>query len=386
MKEYTLEKALSLPHLSSFDKSTVITELGLYEDVVIDTYDVRYLKNEITEGYITETYISGKDANVLFAIRENNRPFMLPCVECEQEQAFKDAVKRMSLRKYVERYKEETYSSVILSEESGPEAMFTIDDKQSKERQSKSQQKCMEDVLAEPYIHREYQCVLNPEHKVSVSFVIEKIRIKKDVPEAVIEYLTEISQWDVMREKEPAMSDEVRQYYEAVKKVEGYVILRKIGQYPSMADMQYFESSKYRRVLKKHYRDYSLALGLVASGVGCGSFIYLRRVFEFLVDRLHEECVGVDKWNEEEYEKYDFNDKIRMLERFGKVIIPDELEQVRNKIYGVLSKGVHQSSDQECMEVFPYVKYALELIMDEQIVQLEKKEKLKELQKRLNSF
>lgn len=59
---------------------------------------------------------------------------------------------------------------------------------------------------------------------------------------------------------------------------------------------------------------------------------------------------------------------------------------LRKKIYGVLSKGVHQSSDQECMEVFPYLKYALELIMDEQIIQLEKKEKLKELQKKLNSF
>lgn len=189
-----------------------------------------------------------------------------------------------------------------------------------------------------------------------------------------------------MSEMEPVMSDEVRQYYESVKKVEGYVIIRKIGQYPSMADMQYLQSDKYRRILKKHYRDYSLALGLLASGVGCGSFIYLRRVLEFLVERLHKECIELEKWNEEEYQKCDFNNKIRMIEHFGKVIIPSELEPVRKKIYGVLSKGVHQSSDQECMEVFPYVKYALELIMDEQIVQLEKKEKLSELQKRLNSF
>lgn len=74
------------------------------------------------------------------------------------------------------------------------------------------------------------------------------------------------------------------------------------------------------------------------------------------------------------------------MEHANRLKIPNELEQVRNKIYGVLSKGVHQSSDQECMEIFPYVKYALEMIMDEQIVQLEKKEKLRELQKRLNSF
>ena len=83
MKEYTVEKALKLPHLSSFDKSTVITELGLYEDVVIDTYDVRRKENEVDDVYGVENYISGRDANVLFAIRENNSPFMLPCVECE---------------------------------------------------------------------------------------------------------------------------------------------------------------------------------------------------------------------------------------------------------------------------------------------------------------
>lgn len=97
MKEYTLEKALSFPHLSSYGRSTVITELGLYEDVVIDTYDVRCLRTETTEGLISETYISGKDANVLFAIKENNNPFMLPCVKCEQEQAFKDVVKRFRM-------------------------------------------------------------------------------------------------------------------------------------------------------------------------------------------------------------------------------------------------------------------------------------------------
>lgn len=52
----------------------------------------------------------------------------------------------------------------------------------------------------------------------------------------------------------------------------------------------------------------------------------------------------------------------------------------------MLSKGVHQNSDQECLEVFTYVKYALEIIMDEQLAQLEKKAKIKELQARLNSF
>ena len=140
-----------------------------------------------------------------------------------------------------------------------------------------------------------------------------------------------MSQWNMLIEKEPNMPEEVRKYYDGIKKVKGYVIMRKIGQYPSMADMQFFESIKYRCVLKSHYRDYSLALGLFASGVGCGSFIYLRRIFEFLIDSLHEECKNEQGWNEEEYRKLDFNSRIQMIESFGKVIIPQELTQVRKK-------------------------------------------------------
>lgn len=384
MREYTLEKALSLPHLSSFNRSTVITELGLYEDVVIDTYDVRYNKIITPEGMISEKFLSGKDANVWFSIRVNNDPFMLPCVTCEQEQAFKDEIKRIEIR-YTTQYENEEYVSTILSDIPGVMSTFAKNESDLKNEQITCAQRCMNDVLSDSVIHREYVCVLNPEHKISVSFVVEKLKLKNTVPVIVAEYQKKLAESNAMVE-ENDMPEEVREYYKKIKKISGYVILRKIGQYPSMADMQFFECTKYRRILKSHYRDYSLALGLFSSGVGCGSFIYLRRIFEFLVERIHEECISEDGWNEEEYKKLSFNERIQALEKFGKVIIPNELAQIRMKIYGVLSKGVHQSSDQECLELFEYVKYAIEMIMDEQLAQLEKKEKIKEIQKKLGSF
>lgn len=388
MREYTLEKALSLPHLSKYNRSTVITELGLYEDVIIDTYDVRYYKRDMPDGYVSEVFVSGQDANVLFSIRANNEPFMIPCVECKQEQVFKDTSIRMETNRYTIKYKDEENWSTILDDNPGRAAIFVKEEVNLREERIKSAERCMEDVCSEPVIHRQYACAMNLEHKVTVSFVVEKLKLKTEVPESVMKYEEEMNQWNMnmLTEKEPDMPDEVRQYYDGMKKVKGYVVMRKIGQYPSMADMQFFECIKYRRILKSHYHDYSLALGLFASGVGCGSFIYLRRVFEFLVERLHNECKREQEWNEDEYRKLDFNGKIQMIEAFGKVIIPNELTQVRTKIYGVLSKGVHQSSDQECLEIFSYVKYALEIIMDEQLVQLEKETKLKELQKRINSF
>ena len=90
------------------------------------------------------------------------------------------------------------------------------------------------------------------------------------------------------------------------------------------------------------------------------------------------------EWNEEEYNKRRFNEKIEYLEALGTKIIPDELSDVKNKIYGWLSKGVHELSEQESMEIFPYLKYAIELVLDEQITQNEKEDKLNELRKKLN--
>ena len=386
MREYTLEQALSLPHLSKYNRSTVITALGLYKDVVIDTYDVRYYRRDMSNGSVSEIFVSGQDANVLFSIRANNEPFMIPCVECRQEQAFKDTSIRMEMNRHTIKYKDEKNWSTILVDNPDHATIFVKEEAALREERIKSAERCMEDVCSEPIIHRQYACVMNPEHKVIVSFVVEKLKLKNEVPEAVTKYEDEMNQWNMLTEIEPDMPDEVRQYYDGMKKVKGYVVMRKIGQYPSMADMQFFECTKYRRILKSHYPDYSRALGLFASGIGCGSFVYLRRVFEFLVERLHNECKREQGWNEAEYKRIDFNEKIRMIEEFGKVIIPNELKQVRTKIYGVLSKGVHQSSDQECLEIFSYVKYALEIIMDEQLAQLEKETKLKELQKRVNSF
>jgi hypothetical protein len=65
-------------------------------------------------------------------------------------------------------------------------------------------------------------------------------------------------------------------------------------------------------------------------------------------------------------------------------IIPDELSDVKVKIYSWLSKGVHELSEQESMELFPYLKYAIELILDEQIVQKEKAKKLEALKEKMN--
>jgi hypothetical protein len=46
-------------------------------------------------------------------------------------------------------------------------------------------------------------------------------------------------------------------------------------------------------------------------------------------------------------------------------------------IYGILSKGIHELSEQDCLEIFPAVKLGIELILDDKIKLQEQIEKEK---------
>lgn len=61
------------------------------------------------------------------------------------------------------------------------------------------------------------------------------------------------------------------------------------------------------------------------------------------------------------------------------------LKDVKCKIYGVLSKGVHESTDDECMELFPYMQFVIEQILDEEIRKKELDQKVAKLKNKLNS-
>lgn len=64
--------------------------------------------------------------------------------------------------------------------------------------------------------------------------------------------------------------------------------LEKIGQYPSLAALNLPQVKKYRAVLSDNvYSDLAKGIGLAAHDVGIGSYVYLRRVFERLVEDAH---------------------------------------------------------------------------------------------------
>ncbi len=146
----------------------------------------------------------------------------------------------------------------------------------------------------------------------------------------------------------------------------------KIGQLPSIATLTKGEINKYRKILGDKFSEFSRGVGLVSHGVGIGSFVYLRRVFEDLIEQAHQQAKQTGGWTEEAYVKSRMDEKIELLKSF----LPTFL--VKNKVlYGILSKGIHELTEQECLDIFPVVKLGIELILDEKLKQKEQEEKIK---------
>jgi len=167
--------------------------------------------------------------------------------------------------------------------------------------------------------------------------------------------------------------------YKVLPEFEGII---KIGQFPTIASLMKGDVNRYRKILKKQFSEYTRAIGLISHGVGIGSFVYLRRIFEVLIEEAHQLAVKEEKeWNEEEYGKLRMGEKIKELKNYLPKFLVDNA-----KMYGILSKGIHELSEQETMEYFPAVKLGIELILDEKIKIQEQKNKEKEASDLLNKI
>ena len=158
--------------------------------------------------------------------------------------------------------------------------------------------------------------------------------------------------------------------------------ITKIGQYPSLADLQGNRIDKYRKALgKQGYAEFSRAIGLSAHGVGVGSFVYLRRIFEDLIETAHVEAARTPDWNEEQFKVSRMDDRIFMLRSF----LPTFLVENRS-IYAILSKGLHDLDDDECLEYFEPVRVAIELILDQKLEQEEKAKKIADTSRAISTI
>lgn len=162
----------------------------------------------------------------------------------------------------------------------------------------------------------------------------------------------------------------------------------KIGQYPSLADITFSKVDQYKKVLtNEDYKAIKRAVGLSASGIGIGAFVYLRRVLENLIIRTKDEAIRKGELTEDQFEKDKdgrqrrFEDKIMLLKNY----LPPLLT-ANKKIYGVVSKGIHEMEEDECLKFFDVILNIILLILEEWETDRKKKSMEEDLTKSLTKL
>lgn len=159
-------------------------------------------------------------------------------------------------------------------------------------------------------------------------------------------------------------------------------ILIKVGQYPSVADIHIGQIKQYDKVLEKPaLREFTKAIGLAANGVGVGSFVYLRRIFEGLICDAYNEAKEKDEIDVEEFEKQRMDEKIKTLHSYLPAFIVEH-----SSIYGILSKGIHELSEEECLEYFDTMHASIEMILDQRVELRKKQKKEEEVKKKIDAI
>lgn len=156
---------------------------------------------------------------------------------------------------------------------------------------------------------------------------------------------------------------------------------QKVGQYPSLADLHLGDLQKYRKVLSDDYSELARGIGLFAHGIGIGAFIYLRRVFERLIENAHVVAADQPGWDEALYVQSRMDERIRLLASG----LPQFVVENRS-VYQIMSKGIHELDEPECLEYFPVVRTALELMLDQKLEAAAKEEKVASTRASLQSI
>ncbi|PZR00255.1 MAG: hypothetical protein DI533_06625 [Cereibacter sphaeroides] len=143
-------------------------------------------------------------------------------------------------------------------------------------------------------------------------------------------------------------------------------VLTKVGQKPSLEDVAGADIERYRTILGGEFAELRRATGLFAHGIGIGSFVYLRRIFENLVDAARSTADPKGE-REAEFRKMRMTDRVSALAAH----LPPAVVKYKDA-YGILSLGVHELSEVDCKRYFPVVRAAVIMMLEQRYEAAEK--------------
>jgi len=160
------------------------------------------------------------------------------------------------------------------------------------------------------------------------------------------------------------------------------LVLLKTGQFPSFADLASNQVSRYRKVLgAERSREYTRAINLFSHDIGIGSLVYLRRILESLIEEAHAIALTEPNWDDTPWVRLRVQERIKFLGSH----VPSFLRE-NEGIHAILSKGVHELTEQQCLLHFPVLRSAIDLILEERLAVIESESKRKEISRALGEI
>jgi hypothetical protein len=156
----------------------------------------------------------------------------------------------------------------------------------------------------------------------------------------------------------------------------------KLGQKPSYADIVTQQDAERTKTLDpQDRREYNRAVGLAAHDAGIGAYAYLRRIFERLIWSQFETHKAENGWSDVEFKRKRMDEKITSLKPY----LPELL--VKNSgAYGILSDGLHNLSEQDCLNFFPMLRTGILLILQQDIERKEREAREADFSKAVANF
>lgn len=151
--------------------------------------------------------------------------------------------------------------------------------------------------------------------------------------------------------------------------------IMKVGQYPSFTELKEKRFLRYKnlKIINKHFPELKQSMKCVSQKMGIGAFAYLRRIYESLIVAKYNELPDGIK-----DPQHSFMDKLKAVESVEEVI-PKDLEKIKNRLYSVLSKGLHEYEEEECIELYSALLFAIESVLEVELLKKEHEIKVKHI-------
>lgn len=159
--------------------------------------------------------------------------------------------------------------------------------------------------------------------------------------------------------------------------------IQKVGTYPSLRDFHKDDLKKYDKVLTEQQRTELITAIMIANnGVGIGSYVYLRRIFEGIVFEEAKNAIKDGVVTEEDFNKKRMDEKIVAIKNYLPVFLFDN----HAVLYSILSIGIHQLDEEECLGFYPVLYDSIILVLEDRLAQKKKEEMTRKATTSLNKI